>query len=124
MATQTLSAIVSNLSVPDEVREFSNGRIELVHLGDVVLGKITLQPGWQWARDVKPMAGTDSCHVAHTQYVLSGRLKVVMDDGTSLELKAGDAAIIPPGHDASVIGDEPFVAIEITGAKEFAARYR
>jgi hypothetical protein len=50
----------------------------------------------------------------------SGRLMVVMDDGTETELQPGDAAVIPPGHDAWVVGDEPFVAVDFTGMREYA----
>jgi Mannose-6-phosphate isomerase len=53
-------------------------------------------------------------------YVVSERMKVVMDDGTEDESGPGDAIIIPPGHNAWVIGNEPCVAIDFTGAKEYA----
>ena len=69
---------------------------------------------------VKPIAGTDSCQVHHVGYVLSGRMKVVMDDGTETEASAGDAAVIPPGHDAWIVGDEPCVWLEFTGAYRYA----
>ena len=51
-------------------------------------------------------------------YIISGRMKVVMDDGT--EAGPGEAVIIPPGHNAQVVGNEPRVAIDFTGAKEYA----
>jgi hypothetical protein len=35
-----------------------------------------------------------------------------MDDGAEVELRAGDVASIPPGHDAEVVGDEPCLTIE------------
>jgi len=37
--------------------------------------------GWSWEKCVKPIAKTNSCQAPHTQYI-SGRMKVVMDDGT------------------------------------------
>ena len=43
---------------------------------------------------------TNSCQVPHTQYIISGRIKLVIDDGTEKEYCSGDAAVIPPGHDA------------------------
>jgi uncharacterized cupin superfamily protein len=33
-------------------------------------------------------------------YIISGRMKVVMDDGTEAETGLGDTALAPPGHNA------------------------
>ena len=77
---------------PDEVRRFENGKIELANLGDVTIGRAVLEPGWSWEKCVKPLVKTDSCQAPHTQYIVSGRIKVVMDDGTEEEFSPGDAA--------------------------------
>jgi hypothetical protein len=106
---------------PDERRKFTNGRVELANLGDAAIGRITLEPGWKWSKDVKPIANTNSCQLPHTQYVISGRLRVRMDDGTEQECGPGEALYVPPGHDAWVVGNEPFVAVDFTGMKEYAA---
>jgi uncharacterized RmlC-like cupin family protein len=106
---------------PDDLRKFTNGKVELANLGDVTIGRITLDPGWKWSNDVKPIVNTSSCQLPHTQYVISGRLRVRMDDGTEQESGPGEALYVPPGHDAWVIGNEPFVAVDFTGMKEYAA---
>jgi uncharacterized RmlC-like cupin family protein len=106
---------------PDDLRKFTNGKVELANLGDVTIGRITLDPGWKWSNDVKPIVNTSSCQLPHTQYVISGRLRVRMDDGTEQECGPGEALYVPPGHDAWVIGNEPFVAVDFTGMKEYAA---
>jgi uncharacterized RmlC-like cupin family protein len=106
---------------PDDLRKFTNGKVELANLGDVTIGRITLDPGWKWSNDVKPIVNTSSCELPHTQYVISGRLRVRMDDGTEQECGPGEALYVPPGHDAWVIGNEPFVAVDFTGMKEYAA---
>ena len=106
---------------PDDVRKFTSGKVELANLGDVTIGRITLDPGWKWSNDVKPIVNTSSCQLPHTQYVISGRLRVRMDDGTEQECGPGEAIYIPPGHDAWVAGNEPFVAVDFTGMKEYAA---
>ena len=31
---------------PDEVRNFTNGKVELANLGDAAIGRITLERGW------------------------------------------------------------------------------
>ena len=49
-----------------------------------------------------------------------GHLHIEMTDGASLEVKGGDAFEIPPGHDAWVIGDEPWVSIDWAGRRLFA----
>jgi mannose-6-phosphate isomerase-like protein (cupin superfamily) len=113
--TQTILAVKKSLDTPDEARPVGRGLLELVNVDDNFVARLTLQPGWRWSTDVKPLVKTESCQVSHVQYIISGRLAVKMDDGTRLELKAGDAVAIGPGHDAWVVGDEPFVAIDFTG---------
>ena len=111
-----------NLDNPDEVRTFENGKVEIATLGDVVIGRATLEPGWSWDKCVKPLVNTNSCEAPHTSYIISGRMKVVMDDGTELEGGPGDTAVIPPGHNAWVVGDEPCVSIDFTGLKDYAKK--
>ena len=108
-------------SSPDETRTFEKGKIEIANLGDTTIGRAILEPGWSWEKCVKPIAKTTSCQAPHRQYI-SGRMKVVMNDGTEGEAGPGDADVIPPGHNAWVIGDEPVVAIDFTGLKEYAKR--
>jgi mannose-6-phosphate isomerase-like protein (cupin superfamily) len=105
---------------PYEVRKFTNGKIELANLGDATIGRVVLEPGWKWSEDVKPIANTSSCQFAHTQYAISGRIRVKMDDGTEQEFGPGEAMYIPPGHDGWVVGSEAFVAVDFTGMKEYA----
>ena len=109
-----------DLDTPDETRTFPNGKVEVVRIDNVTIGHATFEPGWQWSKDVKPIAGTASCQAAHTGYQISGRLMIKMDDGTELELGPGDAFVIPPGHDGWVVGDEPVVSIDFTGMAEYA----
>lgn len=108
--------VVKSLDRPEESREPSErGRIEMVTLGEVTVGRAVFAPGWRWSVDVKPAAGTSLCEVAHTGYVVSGRQAVRMADGTEVELEPGDAFVISPGHDAWVIGDEPCVTLDFSG---------
>ncbi|HEX2221060.1 MAG TPA: adenylate/guanylate cyclase domain-containing protein [Candidatus Limnocylindria bacterium] len=104
----------------DETRPFERGRIEVVELGELVVGRAIFEPGWRWSEHLKPIAGTDSCQYHHLGYVLSGQLHVEMNDGASIELRAGDAFEIPPGHDAWVVGDEPWVSVDYAGRRTFA----
>ena len=111
-----------NLSTPDEVRTPPKTKIEVVNVGDSTIMRATFEPGWKWSECVKPIVGTESCQAPHINYVLSGRMKVVMDDGTEMEMGPGDAADIPPGHDAWVVGNEPCVAIDFAAGKMYAKK--
>src|SRR5262249_41896539 len=104
-----------SLGQPDETRPVEKGKVEVVDLGGKKGLRSTFEPGWRWSGGVKPSVGGDSCQVDHFGYCVSGRLKVRMDDGQELEFGAGDAIHIPPGHDGWVVGDEPYVGIDVTG---------
>jgi quercetin dioxygenase-like cupin family protein len=52
--------------------------------------------------------------------MISGHIKVAMDDSSEEEFGPGDTAIIPPGHNAWVIGNDPVVGIDFTGLKDYA----
>ncbi|WEE79965.1 hypothetical protein LZ683_11760 [Comamonas testosteroni] len=43
-----------------------------------------------------------------------------MQDGSQTTLSAGESYAIPPGHDAWVEGDEPFVGLEVLSADVYA----
>jgi class 3 adenylate cyclase/quercetin dioxygenase-like cupin family protein len=104
---------------PDVVRTFKTGRIEVVHMDETAVGRFLFEPGWRWSRDVMPIAGTPSCAHRHVGYAISGTLHVAMDDGTELEIRAGDAFEIPPGHDAWVVGEDVWDTVEFTSSWTF-----
>lgn len=110
-----------NLRNPDEIRRFPNGRIENVSHNETTVGRIFFEPGWRWSRDVGPIARTRWCQIHHQGVVLKGRLRLETDAGEVCEIGVDDVYDIPPGHDAAVIGDEPFEAIEFASARIFAA---
>jgi quercetin dioxygenase-like cupin family protein len=89
--SETLKA--KSLDSPDETRSFENGKMDIVSVDEVTAGRVTLEPGWRWSEAIKPIAGTDSCEVQHTGYVVSGRMYVVMDDGSEQEIGPGDVYV-------------------------------
>jgi hypothetical protein len=97
---------------PDESRTPEKTTMNVVHLGGASVARLTAQPGWRWSECIRPVVGGDSCQAAHLGYVVSGRLHVVADDGAEADLAPGDSYRLSPGHDAWVIGDEPFTALE------------
>ena len=112
MAAQSLQQ--KTLDSPDETRTFENGKAQVVTLGDFTASRLTFEPGWRWSENVKPIVGTESCQVLHTGYQVSGRLHVRLEDGTEEEVGPGEAYVIPPGHDAWVVGDEPVVTVDMS----------
>jgi class 3 adenylate cyclase len=104
---------------PSDVRTIPRGRIDVVELDDTVVGRMTYEPGWRWSMDVQPIAGTDTCQYHHLGVTLSGRLRVQMPDGTELEIGPGDVFEIPPGHDAWVVGDEPWVSVDFEAMRTY-----
>jgi hypothetical protein len=109
-----------NLSTPDETRTFGHGKAEIIQIGGGTVGRLTLEPGWRWSQDVKPLAGTAWCEAPHFQYQVSGWIHVVMEDGTEFDLGPGDVSVLPAGHDAWVVGDEPVVLVDWFGASNYA----
>jgi hypothetical protein len=107
---------------PDEVRTFKKGKMELLNIGGGVVGKLTLEPGWRWSKHVKPIAKTNWCEAPHFQYHASGRIRIVMSDGTEFEAGPGDVTALPSGHDAWVVGNEPVVLIDWVGASNYAKK--
>jgi hypothetical protein len=104
----------------DETRTFEKGRVDVITLNGVTFGRATFEPGWKWSTCIKPIAKTSSCQAPHLGYQISGRMRVVMDDGTERDITGGEIFSIPPGHDGWVVGDEPVVILDITGAAEYA----
>lgn len=102
---------------PDEERDLPRAKAFVVSLDEATVGLARWEPGWRWSVDLAPIVGTASCQVHHLGYAISGRLAVVLDDGPSLEIPGGSVYEIPSGHDAAVVGDEPFVTVEWTSGK-------
>ena len=108
-----------DFSRPDEVRTFPHGRVEILNVGGGAVGRMVLEPGWRWSQDVKPLAGTEWCEAPHFQYHVSGTIRVHMADGSEFDAKPGELTVLPSGHDAWVVGDEPVVAVDWQGALHY-----
>jgi len=105
---------------PDEIREFPKGRLELIKIGGATVGRAVFEPGWKWSTSVQPLAKTKSCEAPHFQYHVCGVLRILMDDGTEFDCRAGDVSLLPSGHDAWVIGNEPAVVVDFQGMIDYA----
>lgn len=111
-----------NMSSPDEIRSLPKTKVEVVKVGEHTVMRTTFEPGWKWSECVKPAAGTPSCQVHHVIYTISGRMNIRMDDGTQKEIGPGEIAVVPPGHDAWVIGNEPCIGIDFTGGASYGKK--
>jgi hypothetical protein len=120
MKSDSKKAELKSFGKPDEVRTFPKGKVELVKIGGAMVGRATFEPGWKWSTSVKPLAKTKSCEAPHFQYQLSGTLHIVMDDGTEFDSRAGDVTLLPVGHDAWVVGNEPAVFVDFQGMLDYA----
>ena len=104
---------IKSLDRPDETRPFAaKGEAAVVNIGGAAVMRATFEPGWRWSEHVKPLAGTDSCQNHHVGYVLAGSLHVVTDAGEEFDVGPDGVYEILPGHDAWVIGDDVFQALE------------
>jgi hypothetical protein len=101
-----------NFGSPDETRTPDKTKIDILHLGNTNVARSTFQPGWKWSECIKPVVGTESCQARHVGTVSSGQLHIVHEDGSEVDAGPGDAYVVEPGHNAWVVGDEPFVAFE------------
>jgi class 3 adenylate cyclase len=110
-----------NFDEPDEVVRLPGLLEEVVEVGGFVVGRETVDPGWRWSKDTKPVVGGEWCEAHHVGLTVSGRWGVVLKDGRTLEFRPGDVFDIPAGHDSWTIGDEPCVTLNWTGLRTFFA---
>jgi hypothetical protein len=108
-----------SFDMPDETRAPDKTRVDVVRLGSATVARLTLEPQWNWSESLQPVVGGDSCQARHVGTIVSGRLHVAHSDGTEGDVRAGDAYVIEPGHDAWVLGDEAVVAYEFESAETY-----
>ena len=111
---------VKSHNSPDEVRSPDKTRVEVVKLEGYTIGRFNFQPGWRWSECVKPVVKTDLCQLSHVGHAVSGTIRVRMADGSEKTISAGESYTIPPGHDAWVEGNTPFVGLEVLSADTYA----
>jgi quercetin dioxygenase-like cupin family protein len=115
--------LLKRFESPDEIRRFEKGRLEVVHVGEMTIGRASYEPGWRWSQHVAPSAGTKLCPVEHVGLVLQGTATVAFDDGRVIELHPGQLFHVPAvPHDSWVVGDQPYVSLHFLGAAQYAKR--
>ena len=98
-----------------------HGRIqkETVTLDAMSVTRVTFGVGARWSEDLQDYAGTHSCELPHVALVQSGQLKVIMDDGSEELYGPQDVMMLPPGHDAWTLGEEPCVFVEFSRGNDY-----
>ena len=116
-----IGVVLKRFETPDETRHLELGTFEVVRIGGMAIGRATYQPGWKWSYHVGPALGLARCSVEHVGLVLSGMATAAFDDGSVVELRAGELFYIPPvPHDSWVVGDQPYVSLHFMGAERYA----
>ncbi len=113
--------VLKRFETPDETRVFEKGRLELIHIGGMTVGRATYEPGWKWSEHVGPVTGATRCVVEHVGLVVSGTATVAFEDGRVIELPEGSLFHVPAvPHDSWVVGNRPYVSIHLLGAGAYA----
>jgi quercetin dioxygenase-like cupin family protein len=92
----------------DETTALEKAGMDVVSVGGQRVARYVFEPGWRFTEHFD----ANGCPAPHAAYVASGRLRILMDDGTEAEAGPGTVVTITPGHDAWTVGDEPCVFID------------
>ncbi len=103
---------VKRFAAPDELRSLPKSEVAVVNIGETTVGLARWEPGWRWSVHHRPVVGTEWCPFHHQGYSVSGTLRVITQDGQSIDIPPDSVYEIPPGHDALVVGEEPWVTVE------------
>ena len=116
-----VDVILRHFDAPDETRQMTLGKFEVVRIGGMTIGRATYQPGWRWSEHVGPTVGAERCSVEHVGLVVSGTATAAFEGGEVVMLRAGELFHIPPTpHDSWVVGNEPYVSLHFLGAEHYA----
>ena len=105
---------IHSLEAADTSRIVPLGRVDLVELGGIAFDRAIFEPGWRWSEHQESIVEGQLCSQRHLGYLISGRMRFRMEDGTEVEAAAGDVYLIPPGHDAWVVGDQRCAALDLS----------
>ena len=114
------AVLLKRFDHPDETRVFEKGKLDVVKIGQMTVGRATYEPGWKWSEHVGKSLGKAFCDVEHVGMVVSGCATAAYEDGTVVEMRAGDVFHVTGRHDSWVVVDEPYVSIHFMGADHYA----
>jgi hypothetical protein len=97
-------------------------RLDVGPAGGARVKRMIYPPGFHWAKDMKPVTGTDLCMHAHVGFLARGEIHIEYADGCVVEHKAPQIIAIEPGHDGWVVGKQPVVMIEFDFESDTVSR--
>jgi hypothetical protein len=103
-------------------RYIGHVRLDVGNAGAARVKRMIYPPGFHWAKDMKPVTGTELCMHAHVGFLARGEIHIEYADGCIVEHKAPHIVAIDPGHDGWVVGNEPAVMIEFDFAGDTVNR--
>ena len=54
-----------SLNRAEQTKKMGRVKVEVITMGGLNFQRDTAEPGWQWSKDVKPVAKTENCQVNH-----------------------------------------------------------
>jgi hypothetical protein len=96
----------------DEHKTIGGVQVDVSRAGKFRVKRMIYPPGFDWAKDLKPVMGTNLCMHSHVGFIARGQINVKFADGCVVEYKAPQFVSVEPGHEGWVVGDEPAVLIE------------
>lgn len=106
-----------------QTRHVGGVQVDVAPVGAGRVKRIIYPPGFRWSTHMKGVVGTDLCMHAHVGFLVRGRVQIRYADGCTADFVAPQAVAIDPGHDGSVLGDEPAVLIEFDFEGQTAAKF-
>jgi hypothetical protein len=120
-AESDVTSIVKRFDRPERVLVLENGRLELITVGAKVIGLGRYAPGWRWSHAAAAARSGDR-PPEHVGVVLSGRAKVVVDEGHEQDLMPGDFFHIVSEYDSWVVGYRPCEVLYLSGVEALVRR--
>jgi mannose-6-phosphate isomerase-like protein (cupin superfamily) len=118
MATP-ISGTMKSFDKPDDHVSKGGVEIDILQLGDMKVKRATYPPGWKFSTHM----GAAKCQDTHVGYAVSGHMLAELSDGTHLEFGPGSVFVIPAGHDAWVLGDQPCTIVQFDEGESAARRF-
>ena len=118
MATP-IRGVTKSFDRPDDHVAKGGVEIDILQIGDMKVKRATYPSGWRFSTHM----GAPKCMDTHVGCTLSGRMMAELSDGARLEFGPGSVFVIPAGHDAWVVGDEPCVIVQFDEGESAARRF-
>ena len=113
--------MVRRFDAPDRVVTVDHGRLEVIMVGELLIGRGSYAPGWKWSQ-VAHVPSHAERPPDHLGVVLSGRAKVVLEGAEEIDLTPGDFFHIATEFDSWVVGHRPCEVLYVSGVEQLVSR--